>query len=57
MDRKDEIILQQLETIRTMAENNLNRMGMDFRGNPTASKKENDRQKKGNECVNHKIFP
>ena len=36
MDRKDEIILQQLETIRTMAENNLNRMGMDFWGSPAA---------------------
>ena len=34
MDRKDEIILQQLETIRTMAENSLNRMGTDFWGNP-----------------------
>lgn len=53
MDRKDEIILQQLETIRTMAENNLNRMGMDFWGNPTASKKENDPQKKGNEPREH----
>ena len=39
MDRKDEIILQQLETIRTMAENNLNRMGMDFWGNPEAPNK------------------
>lgn len=34
MDRKDELILQQLETIRTMAENSLNRMGTDFWGNP-----------------------
>ena len=40
MDRKDEIILQQLETIRTMAENNLNRMGMDFWGNPAAPNRE-----------------
>ena len=32
MDRKDELILQQLETIRTMAENSLNRMGTDFWG-------------------------
>lgn len=49
MDRKDEIILQQLETIRTMAENNLNRMGMDFWGNPAATpreKKEPEEQKK-----------
>ena len=34
MDRKDELILQQLETIRTMAENSLNRMGTDFWGTP-----------------------
>lgn len=34
MDRKDELILQQLETIRTMAEHSLNRMGTDFWGNP-----------------------
>ena len=44
MDRKDEIILQQLETIRTIAENNLNRMGMDFWGNPAAPEKEKDTQ-------------
>ena len=37
MDRKDELILQQLETIRTMAEHSLNRMGMDFWGNPKAA--------------------
>ena len=36
MDRKDELILQQLETIRTMAEHSLNRMGTDFWGNPKA---------------------
>ena len=34
MDRKDELILQQLETIRTMAESSLNRMGTDFWGTP-----------------------
>ena len=34
MDRKDEIILQQLETIRSMAEHNLTRMNTDFWGNP-----------------------
>ena len=34
MDRKDELILQQLETIRTMAENSLSRMGTDFWGTP-----------------------
>ena len=37
MDRKDELILQQLETIRTMAEHSLNRMGTDFWGNPKAA--------------------
>ena len=37
MDRKDELILQQLETIRTMAEHSLNRMGTDFWGNPKAT--------------------
>ena len=31
-DKKDELILQQLEVIRTMAENNLSRMGGDFWG-------------------------
>ena len=36
MDRKDELILRQLETIRTMAEHSLNRMGTDFWGNPKA---------------------
>ena len=36
MDRKDELILQQLETIRTMAEHSLNRMGTDFWGSPKA---------------------
>ena len=39
MDRKDEIILQQLETIRTMAENSLSRMGTDFWGSPAAPEK------------------
>ena len=34
MDKKDEIILQQLEVIRTMSENNLKRMGDDFWGAP-----------------------
>ena len=37
MDRKDELILQQLETIRTMAENSLNRMGTDFWGAPKST--------------------
>ena len=34
MDKKDEIILQQLDVIRTMTQNNLNRMGSDFWGVP-----------------------
>lgn len=34
MDKKDEIILQQLDVIRTMTQNNLNRMGSDFWGAP-----------------------
>ncbi|MBQ9347534.1 MAG: AAA family ATPase, partial [Oscillibacter sp.] len=32
IDKKDEVILQQMEVIRTMAENNLRRMGSDFWG-------------------------
>ena len=32
--KKDEIILQQLEVIRTMTEHNLSRMGSDFWGAP-----------------------
>ena len=48
MDRKDEIILQQLETIRTMAENSLSRMGTDFWGSPAApEKREPDAAKPG----------
>ena len=44
MDKKDEIILQQLDVIRSMTENNLNRMSSDFWGapkvqQPTAPKK------------------
>ena len=34
MDKKDEIILQQLDVIRSMAENNLRKMGSDFWGTP-----------------------
>ena len=33
-DRKDEIILQQLEVIQTLTEHNLRRMGTDFWGTP-----------------------
>lgn len=36
ISEKDQIILQQLEVIRTMTENNLNRMGTDFWGMPPA---------------------
>ena len=36
MDQKDEIILQQLDVIRTMTENNLHRLGSDFWGQPKA---------------------
>ena len=35
-DRKDEIILQQLEVIQTLTEHNLKRMGADFWGTPPA---------------------
>ena len=34
VSKKDQIILRQLDVIRTMTENNLNRMGTDFWGNP-----------------------
>ena len=34
MDRKDDIILRQLDVIRTMTENSMSRMGTDFWGNP-----------------------
>ena len=43
--KKDEIILQQLEVIRTMTENNLSRMGMDFWGNPKDSEKKEPQEK------------
>lgn len=36
ISKKDQIILQQLEVIRTMTENNLSRMGSDFWGTPLA---------------------
>ncbi|MET0017403.1 AAA family ATPase [Oscillibacter sp.] len=36
VSKKDQIILQQLDVIRTMTENNLGRMGTDFWGHPTA---------------------
>lgn len=34
MDKKDQIILQQLDVIRSMTENNIKRMGSDFWGTP-----------------------
>ena len=34
MDKKDKIILQQLDVIRSMTENNVRRMGSDFWGAP-----------------------
>ena len=34
MDKKDKIILQQLDVIRSMAENNMKRMNSDFWGTP-----------------------
>lgn len=40
VSKKDEIILQQLEVIRTMTENSLNRMGTDFWGTPAAPKED-----------------
>ena len=40
MDKKDEIILQQLDVIRTMTQNNLNRMGSDFWGAADAGRAE-----------------
>ena len=40
ISKKDQVILQQLEVIRTMTENNLNRMGGDFWGTPAAPKPE-----------------
>ncbi|WP_417043690.1 AAA family ATPase [Dysosmobacter sp.] len=37
ISKKDQIILQQMEVIRTMAENSLSRMGTDFWGTPAPS--------------------
>lgn len=45
ISKKDEIILQQLEVIRTMTENNLNRMGADFWGTPQADDPQADAPK------------
>lgn len=46
MDKKDEIILQQLDVIRTMSENNLKRMTSDFWGAPSVGGKTPDTAKK-----------
>ena len=40
ISKKDQIILQQLEVIRTMTENNVKRMTSDFWPTPSAAKKE-----------------
>lgn len=39
ISKKDQIILQQMEVIRTMAENSLSRMGTDFWGTPAPAEK------------------
>lgn len=44
-DKKDEIILQQLEVIQTLTEHNLRRMGTDFWGTPSAPPKESPTDK------------
>ena len=41
ISKKDQIILQQLDVIRTMTENNLSHMGTDFWGNPVQPLKTN----------------
>ena len=38
MDKKDQIILQQLEVIRSMSEKNLSQMNSDFWGSPAPSR-------------------
>lgn len=40
MDRKDEIILQQMDLIRSMTERNLRSMDTDFWGTPLMEKKD-----------------
>ena len=45
-DRRDEIILQQMEVIRSMTESSISRMGMDFWGNPKAPVSEKTEDKK-----------
>ena len=43
LDKKDEIILRQLDVIRTMTESSLSRMGTDFWGTPAAPAGEKDK--------------
>ena len=45
VSKKDQVILQQLDVIRTMTENNLNRMGTDFGGAPSAPPQQADEPK------------
>ena len=47
MNPKDELILQQLEVIRTMTENRLSRMGDDFWGTPKAPKASEEKPEDG----------
>ena len=51
ISKKDQVILQQLEVIRTMTEHNLNRMGRDFWGTPPAPplKREGPEKPRGEE--------
>lgn len=48
-DKKDEIILQQLDVIRTITENSLNRMGTDFWGSPVNRSASNGETPRENE--------
>ena len=47
ISKKDQIILQQMEVIRTMAENSLSRMGTDFWGTPAPAEKSAGTEKNG----------
>ncbi len=49
MDKKDEIILQQLEVIRTMSENNLDRLGADFWGTGPSRREDRPADPKGSD--------
>ncbi len=54
MDKKDEILLQQIEVIRAMTEHNLRRVGADIWGVPDTGKKENF-EKNGNNTGNSAV--